>query len=252
MKDLSTNSRARISRRYIAVCDVLGFRDLLTKNGLEWLQNRYSELEAEIRSLYKWEVKAQIFSDTVLLYSEDLNPFLNRAEDDLVRHALLESRTTAFLGFTGALITTGLSIGLPMRVGVSFGDCVIDSRHQIFLGQPIVDAYLTEKSQDWIGVALHDATFSWCEGQLDDGAFWRLMRWNVPLKQNPAIGELKWTINWSNIGFGRERLRETLALAVEANVGTIHEDRWRYTLAFYDAAAARRPEEGGRWDRTTS
>ena len=53
------------------------------------------------------------------------------------------------------LVLFGLRAGLPIRVGVAFGEFIADTRRSVYLGRALVDAYETEQQQDWIGGAYH-------------------------------------------------------------------------------------------------
>ncbi len=44
-----------------------------------------------------------------------------------------------------------------MRAGLAFGEVVINTKKQIVVGQPIVDAYYVESIQEWAGGAFHQS-----------------------------------------------------------------------------------------------
>ncbi len=49
--------------------------------------------------------------------------------------------------------------GLPIRMGIAFGDCLIDKPRGRYLGLPIVNAHRVEIAQDWIGGAFDRSCF---------------------------------------------------------------------------------------------
>jgi hypothetical protein len=233
-----------VNHHYVAMCDVLGYRELLKVHGIDWLAGRYSALEEHVRLLFQWEVKAHLFSDTILVYSEPLDRFLS-LDDKELRRLLMYQRTTGFLGATAALFTTGLTLGVPLRVGIAFGPAVLEPSRQLFLGAPVVDAYEVEASQDWIGIGIDPRTFRWAEQAVADGDFWRLMRWEVPVKPDAKHRDLYWSVNWSTLGLGREALSTTLDTYLERFASTKYADRWDRTTSFYRAAVAKPLAQGG-------
>lgn len=216
--------------RFVAMLDVLGFKNALDSEPLDNLAARYRQFTIAVESLSKWEIRTVVFSDTVMVYSAPLEREviegqarslawrLNRntaeiASGEYERAVAVQGEL--FLNWVAEILRTALRLGLPLRGGIAFGDCVINRSRQTFLGQAIVDAYLTESRQDWVGVALHDSMFDFVPRpveesevkqavyvrQLDDERdrvehlhWWpRLVRWPVPTKSGPS---LEWTINW--------------------------------------------------------
>ncbi|MDQ7839417.1 MAG: hypothetical protein RDU83_00120 [bacterium] len=175
-----------IGEYLVAVCDVLGFSHLVRTNPLETVYENYLGLRRQVRSFqcmvgYKPRseplliVDGAVFSDTVLLWAPaegamDVLPML-----------------LCFL--------VGQSIGsMPLRVGVAFGKCVIDSQNDIFIGQPIIDAHQTETRQQWVGGAYHHSCQTlpgFTEWLCDHRA---AVKYPVPAKEgDPLEYALDWT-----------------------------------------------------------
>lgn len=60
---------SNFSPRFIAVLDVLGFKERFNRYGLKDLVSLYSKFVDPVQEMMKWEVKATIFSDTILIYT---------------------------------------------------------------------------------------------------------------------------------------------------------------------------------------
>lgn len=209
--------------RWVAVCDVLGFSDLVRTKPLEQLCGEYLRLLEEARKLAGAQqgaefgregfhllfdpVELAVFSDTILVWSDPIPSELEashaqRSDDDdeeFEQDVPGYVASDRFIWTVCALIEAGILAALPLRVGIAFGPCVIDRDGEIYLGLPFVDAYEVEKMQEWIGAACHPSC-------LDAPSFARLspasaggpqpgpiIRRIVPTK---ADYYLDWTIDW--------------------------------------------------------
>ena len=141
----------------IAMCDVLGFKELL-KKPLDYVVKKVilglvrnalyrsihqkeppndfvslEQLKSDTRLDLAW------FSDTILIYTrEDTEECLRR---------LLSA-----IGWL--LFYTTFAPGMHFRCGISYGEIYIDQKESLYIGKPIVDAHNLEKSQVWSGGAL--------------------------------------------------------------------------------------------------
>lgn len=157
-----------ISERYIAMMDILGFREMVSKKPLMKIVDAVDNLFTKIAdvsipwSLYSrgnpeisdvGEVRSGItqfgkahFSDTLVLWTCPIDKC-----DDVERRM---EEHTFILAITNIMFHS-FFIGLPLRVGVAFGEVYIDEGNQTIVGQPVIDAYQVELSQEWVGGALH-------------------------------------------------------------------------------------------------
>jgi hypothetical protein len=243
LRRVGARTTKEVSLRYVAVCDVLGFRALLDANGLGWIREKYELLERQVRECSRWEARSYIFSDTILFYSDAIQvPVEQDGTLNDLPFFLLRHRISGFLAWTAALIPTGLEIGLPLRGGVACGPCVIKQSRQIFLGQPIIDAYLVEQSQDWIGIALHQSCFSWFGRPPVEDDFYRLLRYQIPPNGTvPPVAPLEWSLDWPSTA-DQTNIQRLLIQAAEQHKGTRFEQRWQNTLDFFFATAERREQ----------
>jgi len=134
---------------FVAFFDVLGFEFRLQQNPLQEIVNSYRELAAKKmqsgtmpilsrNGVVYHQVGSTIFSDTILFWCND---------DWKGVQGLLSS--------SAYLIAAAIDIGWPLRGGLAYGQCVLDRDTRTFIGQPIVNAYHLEESQEWIGAGLH-------------------------------------------------------------------------------------------------
>jgi class 3 adenylate cyclase len=156
--------------RYVAVCDVLGFKDLVQSKPLEALREGYHEIidyakrAAVSKSETTWKgrtdvgveekVGTTVFSDSIIVWSTPVSS----GTIDPYRGA--PDRT--FFVFIGHLILQSLrktrsGLRFPLRAGIAYGPVIISPEEQIYLGMPIVDAYRLQEAQEWVGAACHQS-----------------------------------------------------------------------------------------------
>jgi hypothetical protein len=106
-------------------------KDAITIGGIDESQN--------ILSINK--VETIVFSDTIILYENPENMFTEGVIDPsrLILKACL-------------LLRFAFERGVPLRGAISYGDYFIHDK--VFLGTPIIEAYETQKIQDWSGAIL--------------------------------------------------------------------------------------------------
>lgn len=184
----------------VALCDILGFSSLIKRNSLDIVVNQEFGWfrKALFHSVHKDEFPCEIpktsdfqghehvgvawFSDTILLYTL-------RDNDEAVRELVM---TVGWLIFE-----TLLGGSTRIRGGVSYGEAFIDKENSIFVGMPIVEAYLLEQRQQWTGAALTDAARERIPEYARSGNYadWWVIPYDVPLKDNLTYNTL--AINWT-------------------------------------------------------
>lgn len=147
-------------KRFVAFADILGFRALLASVPLDEIARRVTDLLAGVAALnVRWVTmnehgatpgvfrpNAANFSDSIVLWSEVLENFADNqsfATGRMFALSLAELVGHAFVD------------GIPLRVGVAFGEMYVDTSQNIVLGQPLVDAFDLEEAQNWVGGAFH-------------------------------------------------------------------------------------------------
>lgn len=190
-----------LTLRYVAVCDVLGFKHKLDTLTLEELSRHYLALTLNIQHVIKINnttfpdspeksdfVDYAIFSDTCLVWSAPLSA---------TRTVLDLGPASCFFDTCNLFISMGISHDMPFRVGVSYGEVCIDKVRGLFVGKPISEAYLLEQSQKWIGGACHEScnhspSFADASGPWHD-----TLPYDVPVsdghQQLPALNWPRWS-----------------------------------------------------------
>ncbi len=141
-------------RVFVAIFDVLGFKDQVLTTPLSIIAGKYYDLRRTTdwsstvpvlgpSGRQDWISPFVVVSDTILVWSED-DPVC----------------TDAFLSSCAELVARSLEKGWGLRGAITFGECILHRPSQTFLGKPIVSAYELERAQDWIGVALDRSCFA--------------------------------------------------------------------------------------------
>jgi hypothetical protein len=126
-------------RGYVALLDVLGFRELILRKEVSTEVEQYIEAIAAVASARAGLLKYVLFSDSVVFYS------------------LSDGREAqeAIVGACSEAMHKLLRQGVAIRGAIAHGDFIrtLDPGSGIVIaGRPIVDAFEYEKGQDWIGI----------------------------------------------------------------------------------------------------
>jgi len=192
-----------ITNRTVAVCDILGFRNLVLTHQLNAVVERILPFFSKIlhHSTHQGEfpltppslkeLKSQTrvglawFSDTIILYSfEDTNEDFRRVIEAV-----------------GWLIFETMSIPYTrVRAAVSYGDLFVDEQNGLYIGAPIIEAYELQSIQQWVGGALAPSaagripTQDLARNPLD----WWLTEYPIPLKcHDPRFINTRFAIDWT-------------------------------------------------------
>lgn len=186
-----------------------------------------------------------MFSDTILVWSAGLEA----GSDEEFAQA------SVFLTAISRLVASGIAAALPLRIGVAYGECLIDPEGHIYVGQAIVDAYVTEQRQDWIGAACHptclETPFGSSLASLSDhyGALGGMIRGAIPVKNKPDGPPLTHTLDWPYFipkGVDRQELECLLEQGWKAFAGNRRISRkWSRARRFF--RERRRAHESGRF-----
>ena len=216
----------------IAMCDVLGFSDFVRAHPLEEVYEEYFALRNKVRSSqgiagYTPRVPQAVpvldgvvFSDTVLFWA----PATGAPQTLPMSLAFLLAQTIG---------------SVPVRVGFAFGKCVIDPANDVYVGQPIIDAYQTERRQEWVGGAFHPSC--WKAGDLREMLLhWRTaVEYPVPVKPAKSInpGEegdplLEYALGWTSLADGD--VSDTLDQQ-ERHAPSKAKVKWQNARTFYES-----------------
>lgn len=212
----------------IAMCDVLGFTNLVAATPLDEIYKRYLALVAELdphplfrikTGTYEREIVLNrvVFSDTILLWAPAGDTM------ELLPHVLAQ--------IMGRAVRS-----MPLRAGLAFGECIIDPANELYIGQPIIDAYHTEQAQEWMGGAFHPSC--WKRPGFRDLLCKEYERsaveYTVPVKAGAV--PLEYALNWPALA-GPDFSVEVLT-ASEGRAAPAAKVKWRNARRFYETVVA--------------
>jgi hypothetical protein len=139
---MALDQRVIRKRGYVALLDVLGFRDLIARETASEEVERYVEAISEaVANQGERVLQYVLFSDSVVLYS---------IEDG--EHAL-EAIVAACSNIMHSLVSRGVAV----RGAIAHGNFIRSfglEAGAIVAGSPIVEAFEYEKRQNWLGIML--------------------------------------------------------------------------------------------------
>jgi hypothetical protein len=168
---------------FIALFDILGFRDLIKNNDLEKVAQTYQKARSDFENniqhidalLQKDSVSFRIFSDTFLIYTSEVS----------------DESFLALLAGLDFLFIAANENKLPIRGATAVGELIVSNGIEI--GIPIVEAYENEQKQDWTGCWVGDSCLD--RVNKDDHLSGRdIVEYEIPLKD----GEVRknYAFNW--------------------------------------------------------
>ena len=218
----------------VAMCDVLGFTNLVATATLEEIGRRYLAMVAELGPHPLFRIRTDtherelvlnrvVFSDTILFWAPAGQAM------ELLPHVLAR--------IMGRSLET-----MPLRAGLAFGQCIIDPANELYIGQPIIDAYHTEQVQEWIGGAFHPSCWNrpGLREALCGGRAPSAVEYAIPVKADGRRGgmSLEHALNWPAQA-GPEVSVSALA-ALEAQAPAAAQAKWRNARRFYEDRTAGR------------
>ncbi len=125
---------------YVATLDVLGFADLLYRDGYSQQLKLYMDTVNEVIRPAHVKVECVVFSDSIVLTAS--------GDTDKAFLGLIKACSAAFHEL--------VMCEMPVRGAVAFGRYWREtSAGSVFLaGRPIVEAYRLERAEKWVGIAL--------------------------------------------------------------------------------------------------
>ena len=130
------------AERFIAYFDIMGFKYMIKNGDLPDLYDKFSNLiKANIKGNRRSRISYYIYSDLIVVITQD------GTQDSFKQ--LLEASIK---------ITNGI-INLDWGVSGSIakGKLTFDKQKHIFLGQPVVDAYLAQEDVEFYGIVICDS-----------------------------------------------------------------------------------------------
>ena len=169
------------NKALVAVCDILGFGDLVKDRPLqEIIDGPIRDFKGLLDSLsnYKELIGCVVFSDTVLIYSLSDDKYGYEKVIYTVTHLLAAPIKVPHLRF---------------RIGISYGEFYHDVQNSIYVGKAFTEAHDLEKRQKWCGGAFtKSAEEKITETNVNQ---YYLTQYEVPVKSDKTESCL--VINWT-------------------------------------------------------
>ena len=142
------------NNRFVCFLDIMGFKNMIDTKPHEDVKKMMEEVsklrqyiitqnkaikKEQIFSIYKdSEIQLVSFSDSIILFTNEDKP----ADFLLLTYA------------TRKILFEAARLGIPMKGAISHGYITADFENSIFLGKPIVNAYLLQEELFYYGVIL--------------------------------------------------------------------------------------------------
>lgn len=236
--------RTQADKRYVAFIDILGFSSIVATRELSKVVDIVRALLHGMDSLGKsgfvrikegGSIESELlefgslhFSDTIVLWTPPVED-----ADHLRRGPIL----TGFMLNLGNSLWSGLATGIPLRLGIAYGDVIVSKEEGIVVGQPLVDAADIEKRQNWVGGALHRTCFASGIGSLEVSS--PAVHYKVPVK-GASPSDIEIALDWTHIprvasnlpGHGEWRPREFLEPLIQEAKDESVRAKYSNTLEF--------------------
>ena len=185
---------------FVALFDILGFRDLIKNNDLAKVAQTYQDARSDFENniqhinalLQKNSVLFRIFSDTFLIYTSEVS----------------DKSFLALLAALDFLFIAANENNLPIRGATAVGELIVSNGIEI--GIPIVEAYEKEQKQDWIGCWITQSCIDRISDKESHLSEKYIVEYEIPLKD----GEIRknFAFNWvkSIPNIIRSRLRQNI------------------------------------------
>ncbi len=244
-----------VSNRLIAVCDILGFKELVRTRPLSVLVDKDLSLFQRLAGfcvkhgsvpdvppkLVEMRDQGRVgfawYSDTVIIYAQN--------DEDISCRNVLE--TVGWLVFTSMMTST------KIRAGIAYGEFYADPDNEMLVGPAVVDAYELEQAQQWAGAALTTDAASRIPKRVSTGARyqWWLCEYDVPLKPNAGANCSNLAIDWTQFGHRGTKFK----WSPQSDEPTAEDyttrrsicEKWHNLIKFHESVCVECfPENGGR------
>lgn len=130
----------KCEKRWVCYFDILGFQERLKRHGMVDTVHWYFQSREIVESLIrkKHRLHLHCFSDTFLIYSSD---------DGGASFAQIEQAARW-------IVNLNLAKRIPLRGAVSFGEMYVVEEDNVYIGNPLNEAYRHGENQNWIGFFL--------------------------------------------------------------------------------------------------
>lgn len=183
------------SNRAVCFLDVLGFKQMLKEKPVIQIAEEYDRLVMQASTInhkfFEHGIEPTLFKDhpvgapycTRYIFSDSIILVADGEDSQSFLKLLVQA---------WRFMQVSLSLGIPIRGGIAFGEMYLDPSKGICLGHALTKAYQLEEKQNWIGIAVdqsvesaYEYLFSMAKNSTSVlGAL--LLKYPVPLKNSNA------------------------------------------------------------------
>lgn len=169
--------------RMVALCDILGYSNLVRKHSLEQLRDYHlKNIQAVIdSSIPKHNLNLGYATQSELLTTGAVGHV--SFSDTIIMYSLQDDRD----GRRNVLDAVYRLISIPMntpyyryRVGIAYGEMYVNKDEGIYIGKALVEAHDLEAAQQWSGAALTESAASMFKDYYPENSM--LVDYDVPVK----------------------------------------------------------------------
>lgn len=168
-------SKVRLARqsnftedRFVAFLDIMGFKERVARNDHETVLKELEIFQSSISQYVSYHRDANIqialFSDSILIYSQDDAPNSLHALADITSHIMMYAIQQ--------------EKPIPLKGAIAAGRMTCNQTKQLYFGQALIDAYFLEENVKYYGVLVHHSA----EKYLKNNDFPEFRDIKVPLK----------------------------------------------------------------------
>lgn len=135
--------------KIVLLLDIMGFKNLVKTNSVDDTYLKLYKIFTCFQKLgdsfpLKDKVWVELFSDTIVVITNDVK----------------ESTLFMLNWMVSSIVNMSLKFDILYKGAFAQGKVIVDKKHHICFGQPIIDAYLLEEKQTWFGIACHESVKS--------------------------------------------------------------------------------------------
>lgn len=169
------------NNRFIVFLDIMGFKDRVARNEHDDIFNELEIFQGNINkciSLYsKEDIQSALFSDSILLYSQNDTTNSLHALADITSHIMMYAIQQ--------------EKPIPLKGAIAAGCMTCNQTKQLYFGQALIDAYLLEENIKYYGVLVHHSAEKYLKGS----SFPEFRDIKAPLKEGDIF---HYELNWYN------------------------------------------------------
>jgi hypothetical protein len=136
----------------VCLLDILGFKNIFRMEGLLAVREKYKRLMDHVNN-QKHGFDLLQTPDGHLMLGVGVSGYFYASDSFLFWMSYNPMALAKFTEDVAEMICIGLETGLPLRGAIAVGEAILDEKTGEFLGGPIIEADIVNRTQQWIGVS---------------------------------------------------------------------------------------------------